>query len=122
MVSYKKFYREHAIIDANVIIDLHEVKALSLLDRIFAQIVPAEQVVRFELQTVELTNLPFEQGNITSAEGYGLFLQLGEQYMQLSQYDREILAIAHEKDLICVTNELPMRRLVANTILRLLAR
>jgi len=36
MVSYKKFYREHAIIDANVIIDLHEVKALSLLDRVFA--------------------------------------------------------------------------------------
>lgn len=111
IVNFRKFFHRRAIIDANVIIDFYEIEALSLLEQVFAQIFISEQVVHFELRTVDLTNLSFKKSNILSTEGYRLFFQLGEQYpQQLSQYDREILAIAHENSLICVTNEQRMRQ------------
>lgn len=108
-VNYEKFFRRPAIIDANVIIDLDEIRALELLEQVFARVVISEQVVHFELGTINLAKISFEKGNIASTEGYRLFGQLGEQYLQLSQYDREIVSIAYEKGLVCVTNERPMR-------------
>ncbi len=110
IVSYTKFFRGHAVIDANVIIDLSEIGGLSVLNRVFARIAIPEQVVQFELQTVDLTRISFAKLNITSSEGYRLFSQLGKRYLELSQYDRVTLAIACENRLICATNERPMRR------------
>lgn len=109
-VSYTAFYGKKATIDANVIIDLSEIDALELPNRIFASVNIPESIVRFELQTLDLSDISYYAPTISTVEGYELFRTLGLDYPMLSEHDRTLLTIASENGLLCVTNERPMRK------------
>lgn len=109
-VSFAKFHGKDAVVDANVIIDLSEIRALSLLNQIFASVSIPESIVQFELQTLDLKDISYRTSTILSSAGYELYRTLGHAYPMLSEYDRTLLTIAHDNGLLCVTNERPMRR------------
>lgn len=108
-VKYTSFFQKPAVFDANVIIDLIEIGALPLLGMIFSSVYIPESMLAFELKTVDLSSVSYTPANITTAQGYAVFSKLG-RYSTLSDYDRTVLAIAVEGDLVCVANDKPMRR------------
>lgn len=112
-VSYTTFRGKKAIVDANVIIDLSEICGLELLNEVFSSVNVPEAIVRYELQTVDLSVLSYVAVSISSPQGYEFFSKLGLGYPMLSEHDRTLLTIAREGGLLCVTNERPMRKVCA---------
>ncbi len=96
------------VIDNNVLVDFSELGCIAILDSIFASVAIPQSIIDKEVihdSEVALKGLGFSSVSITTDEGYVIYAKVLNKYRGLSEYDAELIAIAAEKKLVCVSNE-----------------
>lgn len=115
-IKYRALLSAEATVDAMVLIDLHEISALGLLNRVFSAVYVPHSLSGTELSEEEvLRGLHFTPAYIISPEGYELFRSLGRQFPALSEFDRLAIVISKETATCCITNDRVMRRACEET-------
>ena len=86
-----------------------------VLNKLFSKVIIPTPILDDENIYDDLGNLEFEEGIFETNLGYNIFVELGNSNnnlaKRLSEYDRYIIAIAGEKDILAVSNDNPIRKI-----------
>lgn len=120
----KNFKGETIVVDNNILTDFMEITAalsfdyISILNQLFKKVKIPTPVLEDENIYDDLGSLKFIEGTIESELGYNIFIELGDSddniAKRLSEYDRIVIAIAGEGDLLAVSNDKPVRDICKN--------
>ena len=117
----KDHYQKNVVIDNNILTDFMELNAaleidyMNTLNQLFNKIIIPTPILDNETFRENLRNLKYDEGVINGETGYSILIELNnledKSAKQLSEYDRYLIAIAFEKDLLAVSNDKPMREI-----------
>ncbi|MFW6030002.1 MAG: hypothetical protein ACOCRO_07075 [Halanaerobiales bacterium] len=107
--------------DNNILTDFMELTAaleydyMNILNQLFSKITIPTPILDDETISDDLGSLQYAEGVFKSELGYSIFMELGrsedKMAKRLSQYDRYVIAIAGEADLLAVSNDKPVREI-----------
>lgn len=96
------------VIDNNVIVDFSELGCITVWGSVFTSMAIPQSILGKEVihhSEEALKGFGFSTASITTDEGYAIFAEVLNNHRGLSEYDAELIAIAAEKKLVCVSNE-----------------
>ncbi len=118
-VRLKAYYQLSVVMDNNILTDFMEITAafekdyMDILNQLFSKIVIPAPVLEDETVDDNLASLQYEEGTFSGETGYSIFMELGNDLTanKLSEYDRHVVAIAGESNLLVVSNDKPVREI-----------
>ena len=104
-----ELYRTPAVLDNCVLNELARVRAVRLLNAVFSNVYMPDNMIRDEASfpNVEwaLREVEPVRAVVESTEGLKLWEDILKNRKMLSRYDAELIAIAHEKGLVCCSGD-----------------
>jgi predicted nucleic acid-binding protein len=120
----KNYKGETIVVDNNILTDFMEITAalsydyISLFNQLFEKVKIPTPVLEDENIYEDLGSLKFIEGTIETELGFNIFIELRDSEnsiaKRLSEYDRIVIAIAGEGDLLAVSNDKPVRDICKN--------
>ena len=97
-----------AVLDNNIICDFIELGCIEILNKVFSKILIPESIYEDEIRQLDaqhLLKVEYELTSFSSAAAHCLFHKISNSTKRLSDYDIEVIVIAHEKAVLCTSNE-----------------
>ena len=97
-----------AVLDNNIICDFIELECIGILNEVFSIVLIPQSIYENEVREFDaehLKQLDYELTNFSTEAAFGLFFEISESKKKLSEYDVEVIVIAHEKAVLCTSNE-----------------
>jgi predicted nucleic acid-binding protein len=117
----KNYKGETIVVDNNILIDFMEMTAalsydyISILNQLFEKVKIPTPILENENIYDDFGSLEFIEGTIETELGFDIFIELGDLEdniaNRLSEYDRVVIAIAGEGELLAVSNDKPVREI-----------
>lgn len=109
------------VLDNNILTDFMELTAaleedyMLILNQLFSEVIIPIPILDDENIYNGLGNLEYKEGVFETDLGFGIFRELGnsedKMAKKLSEYDRHVIAIAGEVDILAVSNDKPVREI-----------
>lgn len=118
-VKLKNYYQKDVVIDNNILTEFMEITAalemdyMNILNQLFCKIVIPTPILEHETIDRNLESLHYEEGTFSSEIGYRIFMNLSNDptAKQLSEYDKYVIAIAGESNILVASNDKPVREI-----------
>lgn len=109
----RNLYNKTAVLDNNIISDFIELDSLDIINKVFLTVmIPAsiyENEVLYE-DKEHLNGLEFQLVAFETVSSFELFSEIRTRKRRLTDYDVEVIVIAHEKAVLCSSNELEIKK------------
>jgi len=112
---------DKVVVDNNVLIDLLELSAaldynyISILNQLFSKAIIPTPILEDEYIYDNLSCLNYIEGTLKTNLGFNSYIELANSddssAKRLSEYDRLVISVARERDLLAVSNDKPVREI-----------